>query len=398
MFPLISRDKSSKVIITCPPSFLPFDVEVVSLDPSITTHALIPGIQYKVPFKLPFSPPAADPNENVGILGATGGFSAVVLVVDAGVPNENAGLVVVAVEEEEDADLSVVVVAAAPKLNVGAVVDDDDDVVVAVVIAGVDFSEEAVLVDVNAKGEGPCLGDVDPNENVGLSATAGLSAVDFAVVVVVVAGFSVVAAALLPKLKDGVLIIVLGDVVVLPIENGWAKVVSVAMVLSPVAVIGVAPAPNVNPPATLGDDGGCCADAPNVNVLAVGDVVLLVLDNEEPNAPNAGGVDGVGAAGVKEGEPKGDVVAAAVLVAPAPKGDDVGEPNLKGCCAGDEGAAEVELVAGADVPKLGVEEVVAVVVVGAAAAPKAGVGAAAAVFVPKEKDEGDEGCDPPAPN
>lgn len=316
------------------------------------------------------------------------------LVVDAGVPNENAGLVVAVVEE--DADLSVVV-AAAPKLNVGVVDDDDDVVVVAVVIAGADFSEEVVVVDVNAKGEGPCLGDVDPNENAGLSATAGLSAVDFVVVVVAVAGFSVVAA-VLPKLKDGVLIIVLGDDVVLPIENGWAKLVSVAMVLSPVAAIGVAPAPNVNPPATLGDDGGCCADAPNVNVLAVGDVVLLVLDNEEPNAPNAGGVDGVGAAGVKEGEPKGDVVVAAVLVAPAPKGEDVGEPNLKGCCAGDEGAAEVELVAGADVPKLGVEEVVAVVVVGAAAAPKAGVGAAAAVFVPKEKDEGDEGCDPPAPN
>lgn len=320
------------------------------------------------------------------------------LVVDAGVPNENAGLVVVEVGEE-DAGLSVVV-AAAPKLNVGAAfVDDDVVVVVAVVIAGADFSEEVVVVvDVNAKGEGPCLGDVDPNENAGLSAAAGLSVVDF-VVVVVAAGFSVVAA-VLPKLKDGVLIIVLGDVVaevvVLPIENGWAKLVSVAMVLSPVVVIGVAPAPNVNPPATLGDDGGCCADAPNVNVLAVGDVVLLVLDNEEPNAPNAGGVDGVvalaGAAGVKEGEPKGDVVDV-VLVALAPKGDDVGEPNLKGCCAGDEGAAEVELVAGADVPKLGVAEVVVVV---GAAAPKAGVGAA--VFEPKEKDEGDEGCDPPLPN
>lgn len=143
-----------------------FDAVVESLDPS-------------------FSPADGDPNENVGILGATGGFSEVV-VVDAGVPNENAGLVVV--EEVEDASLSVVVVVA-PNLNGDAAADD---VVVAVVIAGV----VVVVVVVLAKGEGPCLGDVDPNENVDLSAVvvaaaAGFSVVDFSVV----AGFSVEAAA-----------------------------------------------------------------------------------------------------------------------------------------------------------------------------------------------------------
>lgn len=351
--------------------------------------------KYNIIF-LPFSPADGDPNENVGILGATGGFSEVV-VVDAGVPNENAGLVVV--EEVEDAGLSVVVVVA-PNLNGDAAADD---VVVAVVIAGV----AVVVVVVLAKGEEPCLGDVDPNENVGLSAVvvvaaAGFSVVDFSVV----AGFSVEAAAgvvVLPKLKDGVLTVALGDaVVVLPIENGWDKVVSVAIVLSPVAVMDVAAPlpPNVNPPAILGDAGVCCcAVEPNVNILAVGDVVvLLVLDKVDPNAVNEGGVDGVVVvvvagtavpvvAGVKEGEPKGDVVAVVLeAVAPAPKGDVVGEPNLNGCCACDEGAAVV-----VGDPKLGAE----VVVVGAVA-PK--VGAAAGALVPKVKEEGDEGCDPPLPN
>lgn len=48
MFPLITIDKSSKVIKTQTPFLLPFEVDVVSLDPSISTHASIHDTQYKV--------------------------------------------------------------------------------------------------------------------------------------------------------------------------------------------------------------------------------------------------------------------------------------------------------------------------------------------------------------